>query len=168
MSVYTVHEPPPRIAGALAEPQRLEFVRDGFSLSAFLLTPLWMIWHRQWLVLAVYLVALLVIDGTLRALGASAALVGLAGVLISLLVALEAATLRRFTLLRRRWRDVGMVSGARIEDAELRFFTSWVRQAGASDPSHAASSDRPPPGLIAASAETTGVVGLFPEPGGSR
>ena len=103
MSVYSVYEPP-RSAGALAEPQRFVFVRDGFSLAAFLLTPLWMIWHRQWLVLALYVVVSLAIDGTLLALGGSAFMIGLAGIFISLLVGLEAATLRRFTLRRGRWR----------------------------------------------------------------
>ena len=54
MSVYTVHEPPLRAADALPDAERFAFVRDGFSFWAFLLAPLWMLWHRMWLVLAVY------------------------------------------------------------------------------------------------------------------
>jgi len=172
MSVYTVYEPP-RAAGAMAEPQRFVFVRDGFSLAAFLLAPLWMIWHRQWLVLVLYLLLMFAVDGTLRALGASVVLVGFAGALVSLLVGLEAATLRRFTLQRRRWRNIGMVSGDRLEDAELRFFASWVRQAdGRDDTRHASKQDRSQQGSMAApsaaSAEAADVVGLFPEPGEPR
>ena len=51
MSVYTVHEPPLRAAEASPDPERFVFVRDGFYFWAFLLTPLWMLWHRLWLVL---------------------------------------------------------------------------------------------------------------------
>ncbi len=56
MSVYTVHEPPLRGADASAEPERFVFVRDGFHWWAFLLAPLWMLWHRLWLVFVIYLV----------------------------------------------------------------------------------------------------------------
>ena len=52
MTVYTVHEPPMQAADA--DPERFRFVRDGFSLWAFLLTPLWMLCHRLWLVFAFY------------------------------------------------------------------------------------------------------------------
>jgi hypothetical protein len=51
MPIYTVHEPPLRIAGASADPVRFVFVRDGFYAWAFLLTPFWMLWYRLWLVL---------------------------------------------------------------------------------------------------------------------
>src|SRR5271170_4674341 len=129
MSVYTVHEPPLRAAGVLADPERFIFVRDGFYVWAFLLTPLWMLWHRLWLVFLSYVVASAVLDSALRVAGASAGLIGLVGMLIALLIGLEASTLRRLTLRRRRWRNVGVVSGDDLEDAERRFFEAWVRQA---------------------------------------
>ncbi len=69
MSVYTVHEPPLRAAGALAEPERFVFVRDGFYWWAFLLTPLWMLRHRLWLVLVIYLVSSAVLETAMRVLG---------------------------------------------------------------------------------------------------
>ena len=59
MPVYTVHEPPPREdEDAPTPPDRFAFVRDGFHFWAFLLAPLWMLWHRLWLVLLLYLVAM--------------------------------------------------------------------------------------------------------------
>ncbi len=170
MSVYTVHEPPPRSAYASADPQRFVFVRDGFYVWAFLLTPLWMIRHRLWLVLVLYLAVSIGIDLALRMLGASGALIVLVGIMISLLIGLEAGTLRRFTLLRRGWRNVGVVSGDKLEDAELRFFDTWVRnrpaQSAAASAAKAAAptgASPPPP-----SPEQSGVVGLFPEPGVQR
>jgi hypothetical protein len=169
MSVYTVHEPPMRAADASVEPQRFVFVRDGFYLWAFLLAPLWMVWHRQWLVLAVYVVGSVVIDVALRWLGGSATVIALVGILIALLIGLEAATLRRFTFKRRGWRDIGIVGGDRLKDAERRFFDSWVRQAAAPDGTTTkAKPDRAPVAPAQALSEASGVIGLFPEPGVSR
>jgi len=168
MSVYTVYEPPLRAADALADPQRFIFVRDGFYFWAFLFGPFWMIRHRLWLVLALYLVISIGIDVGLRAVGGSGSAIMLVEFLISLLVGFEAGTLRRFTLQRRGWRNAGTVSGRR-EEAELRFFDAWLRQtprrnAAPSAASPAASAMAQPPSLP----EATGVVGLFPEPGASR
>ena len=163
MSIYTVHEPPPRSATALADPGRFVFVRDGFYWWAFLLTPFWMLRHRLWLVLVIYLVVTAAIDAVLGGLGASAFLIALVGVLISLLIGFEASTLRRFTLRRRGWRDVGAVAGDRLDDAERRFFGVWVNDAGAR---RAAPPPSPPP--PSAAPEGAGVIGLFPEPGAQR
>ncbi len=163
MPVYTVHEPPPRSASALADTERYVFVRDGFHWWAFLLTPLWMLRHRLWLVLVIYLVITAALDGLLRGLGASAFLILLTGALISLLIGFEASTLRRYTLSRRHWRNVGVVSGDRLEDAEQRFFAAWV-----DDPSARSRVVPPMPPAAppsAAGPDAPAVVGLFPEPG---
>ena len=167
MSVYTVHQPPLDLGAAATEPYRFVFVRDGFSWWAFLLTPLWMLRHRLWLALLIYVVVAAALDAGLRALGASVFLLVVAGLLISFLVGLEAGTLRRFKLARRHWRNVGVVTGDDLEDAERRFFDAWVRQAPArrsAAPSGASASGSAAPAPVAA----TGVIGLFPEPGAHR
>jgi hypothetical protein len=172
MSVYTVHEPPLRAAGASADPERFVFVRDGFYLWAFLLTPFWLLWHRLWLAFASYVVLSAVVDSALRLAGASAGLITLVGLLISLLVGLEAGTLQRLTLRRRRWRNIGLVSGDDLEDAERRFFDSWLQRAPApSGPPFAAPSpvpSAPPTSVTAHVSEASRVIGLFPEPGVHR
>ena len=53
MTVFTVHEPPPRKNEETASPVRFAFVRDGFYFWAFLLGPVWMLCHRLWLVLLI-------------------------------------------------------------------------------------------------------------------
>jgi hypothetical protein len=167
MSVYTVHQPPLGAADAAGDPYRLVFVRDGFSWWAFLLTPLWMLRHRLWLTLAIYLLISAALDVALRGLGASVFTMVIVGVLISLLVGLEAGTLRRFKLARRNWRNVGVVTGDDLEDAERRFFDAWIRQ----NPAGRAASTSPrsaPAAPPAPPAEQTGVIGLFPEPGAHR
>ena len=62
MPVYTVHEPPLRAHEALPNPLRFVFVRDGFYFSAFVVAVLWMLWHRMWLVLLIYIVVALGLD----------------------------------------------------------------------------------------------------------
>jgi len=93
------------------------------------------------------------------------AVIGIIGLMASLLLGIEAATLRRLTLVRQGWRDVGIVSGHDQQDAEQRFFEAWVHAAAgkpAQPSAHPASSPvprmpRPPE-----------VIGLFPNPGASR
>ncbi len=172
MSVYTVHEPPLRAVGASADPERFVFVRDGFYLRAFLLTPFWLLWHRLWLAFVSYVVLSALVDSALRLAGASAGMITLVGLLISLLIGLEAGTLQRLTLRRRRWRNIGVVSGDDLEDAERRFFDAWLHQAPARSgppftfPPPAPSV--PPSSATAHASESSGVIGLFPEPGVQR
>jgi len=162
MSIYSVYEPPSK-DGAVPDPARFVFVRDGFTFWAFLLGPVWMLWHRLWLVLAGYLIVATALVVVLRSLGVSASVMVVAGILLALLVGFEAATLRRFALARRRFRNVGIVVGDDLETAERRFFDLWVRQ-----------ETRPavlaPAAARAAhpAAPATEVIGLFPEPGAPR
>jgi len=79
----------------------------------------------------------------------------LAGLMVSILVGLEAVSLRRWTLMRRGFRDRGIVVANDPEGAERRFFAAWLP--------HQTPDPAPAPRLRPASA--TEVVGLFPGPG---
>jgi hypothetical protein len=169
MSVYTVHEPPLRAGAAAPDVERIAFVRDGFSWWAFLFAPLWMLRHRMWLVLIGYVVIAAAIEIPVKMSGAPALATSLIGILLGFLVGLEAGTLRRFTLNRRGWKNLGIVSGDDLEDAERRFFDAWLRRthspsngphAPMSGPVSAATNRRGPPG--------SDIIGLFPEPGAPR
>ena len=164
MSIYTVHEPPLRAGAAAPELEHYVFVRDGFSFWAFLFGPLWMLRHRMWLVFVLYVVVSLVLEGLVAVASASDAVIAAIGLLISLWVGFEAATLRRITLRRRGWRDVGVISGEDREAAERRFFDAWLQQ-GTRAPAQPVVS---PQALNSSRPITSGVVGLFPEPGASR
>ena len=171
MSVYTVHEPPLRRGAAAPDAERFAFVRDGFSLWAFLFAPLWMLRHRMWLVLLGYVVISVGLQIAVRVLAGSTLLAALVGLFIALLVGLEAGTLRRFALGRRGWKNVGVVSGDDVEEAERRFFDAWVRQraAQAATPAAAASSAaRASVAPIPRMPQASDVIGLFPEPGAPR
>jgi hypothetical protein len=168
MPIYTVHEPPLRSGAVAPDPERFVFVRDGFNFWAFLITPLWLLWRRLWVVLLIYLVVIFGVEQAMHYAGVAAAGRSLVMLLISFLIGLEASTLRRFTLARRGWRNVGLVSGTNMEAAERRFFNDWAAtgQGRSSGPG----GNLPPrlPLSPTPTFHTPPIVGLFPEPGASR
>jgi len=171
MAVYTVHQPPLCATEAAPDPERFVFVRDGFYFWAFMAPWLWMAWHRMWVVLLVYIVGSAAVESAVYYAGAGTGGTAVVGLLIALLIGFEASTLRRFTLARRGWKNVGVVSAYDLEDAERRFFADWVRRAPAarSAPSAPPRSTPPSPAApLPRMPQSPDVIGLFPEPGASR
>jgi hypothetical protein len=166
MSIYTVHTPPP--AAEKSGPERFVFVRDGFSFWAFLLGPLWMLWHRLWLVLVGYCVLVIAVQAALHAIGVSSGVRFTTGALIALLVGLEAATLRRLTLARRGWRNAGIVVGDGIESAEQRFFDTWIEHERHGPPRSSSAAVPASAGMPGGPVAPSEIIGLFPQPGGWR
>jgi hypothetical protein len=158
MTVYTVHEPPPRDDRADADTDQYVFVRDGFYFWAFLFGPLWMLWRGLWLVLLLYLIVITASQVGLHMFGVPAGVRFVVGFLIALLIGFEAATLRRWTYSRRGWRNSGVVVAPDLESAERRFFDSWATD-GAPRPR----APQPPPATRIPE-PVPQVVGLFPEP----
>ena len=158
MTTFTVHEPPPRKNEATASPVRFAFVRDGFYFWAFLLGPVWMLYHRLWLVLLMYLAGTTAIQAALWALGVSGLVKFTVALLIAVLVGFEAGSLRRWSL--RRWTNRGIVVAYNREAAEHRFFDRW----SGSLPADSAQAAPPaPPGARVPTSDQD-VIGLFPEP----
>ena len=116
-----------------------------------------MLWRRLWLVLLIYLAGTAAIQAALWALGVSGAVKFAVGFLIALLVGFEAASLRRWTLTRRRWTNVGLVVAPNQETAERRFFEPWMSRGAFGAAAAAAPAMRMP-------APSPDVIGLFPEP----
>jgi hypothetical protein len=170
MSIYAVYEPPLKVHESAPDPARFVFVRDGFSFWAFLLAPWWMLRHRLWLALVCYVILAVALSVALRLIGASTAVTIIAGALFSLLVGFEAATLRRFGLARRGWKNVGMVVGDDVESAERRFFDVWVNKSWAerSSVDGAPRASSPAMGVAMARRPSSEVIGLFPQPGAPR
>ena len=166
MAVYTVHEPPPTPEESAPDPERFIFVRDGFSFAAFLFGPLWMLWHRMWLVCFGYLIVAGILEIALHSVGASTGMTTLAGFLLALLIGFEAPSLRRFALARRRWSNVGIIVGDNLESAEQRFFDAWARpgRSGWLAPRETPEARAHTPEMHA----QPDIIGLFPEPGAPR
>jgi Protein of unknown function (DUF2628) len=161
MAVYSVFEPPARKEDGADHPERFAFVRDGFSWSACILGPFWMLWHWLLLVLLLWVVVVIGVAVLARvlsvALGSEATVI----LLLAVLVGFEASTLRRWTLLRRGWRDLGIVVADDPETAERRFFDDWVTAAApAVLPAPRSRRSR------LGNPQAQDIIGLFPEPGG--
>ena len=170
MSVYTVYEPPLKAHESAPDPERFVFVRDGFSFWAFLLAPFWLLRYRLWLAFIGYVIVAIALQIALRWIGASPTVTVLVAALLSLLVGFEAATLRRFTLSRRGWRNVGLVVGDDIDWAERRFFDAWANKTWAerSSVGGAPRASSPAMGVPTARRPSSEVIGLFPQPGAPR
>ncbi len=161
MRSYTLHLPAEARPG---EPDALDkavLVPDGFSRPAFAFSVLWFLYHRLWLAALVVGLGLAALAGAGFALGLSRSAGTLVTLLASVLIGLEASSLRRWTL-ARRGRPARDVIVARDEaEAEARLIARWL------DPARAAVPPRPPfPGGPVRRPEP--VIGLFPAREGAR
>lgn len=165
MAVYTVHAPAGYGVDVRARPDQFMFVRDGFYVWAFVLSILWLVWHRLWLALLGYLALTLAVEIALWSFGATAGTRFVVMGLIALLLGLEAGSLRRWKLSRRKWRQLDVVVADSEEAAERRFFDRW-HAAVASNGAQGGGALHPLP--HASLAQPAGIIGLFPEPGALR
>lgn len=176
MRVYTVHAPV--ASGAdLAAADKFVFVRDGFHFWAAVATVIWLLWHRLWLVLIGWIALTLAINFGMAALGVSRGTILTVDFLIAILMGFEAASLQRWTLSRRKWRQLDIVVADDAESAEHRFFDRWTaRQRGLANDQWAVDRGGPPPTRSvpgqpfskAPPLPQGGIIGLFPEPGAPR
>jgi len=176
MPVYTVHAPVTHSADYRAT-DRFAFVRDGFHVWAALLGVVWLAWHRLWLALLGWIVVMTAIDVGLVKLGTGSGTIFLVDVLLALLLGFEAASLERWTLSRRNWRQLDIVVADDEETAEHRFFDRWTaRQRALSNDQAAVDRGAPPPTRDIPGQPFSKppplprneIIGLFPEPGASR
>ena len=124
--VYTVHESPEAPRDRLDRAEQLAYVKEGFSRSAALLTPVWLIGNGMWFVLVGYLGALAVIVVLVWLLGISAGWAILLASVMHVAIGLEADELKRWTLERRGWHEIGSVTGRNAEECERRFLEAWL------------------------------------------
>ena len=173
MPVYTVHAPISHEAD-IAMTDRFAFVRDGFHFWAAVLGVVWLAWHRLWLALLGWIVLMAVLDIAMVKFGVSGGLIFLANILLSLLLGLEAASLERWTLSRRKWRQLDIVVADDEEAAERRFFDRWTANRRAlNDDQSAVDRGGPPPtrdipGKPFSKPPSSDIIGSFPEPGASQ
>jgi hypothetical protein len=176
MPVYTVHAPLATNVG-IRTTDRFTFVRDGFHFWAALFGPLWLVWHRLWLALIGWIVMIAAVDLAMAALDAGGMTKFLANLLIAVLTGFEAASLQRWTLSRRNWRQLDIVVADDEESAERRFFDRWTaKQRALVDDQLAVDRGAPPPTRnIPGQAFSkppplpqSEIIGLFPEPGALR
>ncbi|HEX2840912.1 DUF2628 domain-containing protein [Hyphomicrobium sp.] len=126
MAAFTVHEPPHSSGTPLQRAESLVFVRDGFSWRAALFSPFYFLVRGEWLGLAAYAGAALVLAGILALTDAHADWIAWIFVLLNVIAGFEANELKRWSLTRRGWQEIATVSGRGREEAERRFFDAWL------------------------------------------
>jgi hypothetical protein len=152
MAVFTAYLPPDGNAGDA------RFVADRPSLLALILPPVFLVWHRLWWPLALYVLAtvfLMVIGATVSE-GLSAAL----GLLPGLYLCIQGRDIVRNDLLARGWRESAAIAAGSATEAELRFYHGDVAPGPASPV--------PPPlprlpASLAPRRQQAGSLGIFPQ-----
>jgi hypothetical protein len=176
MPVYTVHAPVTNGAD-FAATDRFAFVRDGFHFWAAVLGVVWLAWHRLWLALLGWIVLMAIFDVAMVKLGVGAGTILFVNILLALLLGFEAASLQRWTLSRRNWRQLDIVVADDAEAAERRFFDRWTaRQRGIGNDQLAVDRGAPPPTRNIPGQPFSkppplphsDIIGLFPDPGAQR
>jgi hypothetical protein len=166
MRIYSVHER----AGRPVDGAGVVFVREGFSWAALFLTVFWLGYRRLWLALVLYVAASAGIAFLGEALGLSGEARLVLAIALQILLAAEANDIRRWTLARRGYREIGLASGGNIDEAERDFFRRWEGPVPASAQSPSAPGTVSPRGGAVwprhKAADDHGPIGLFPRAGG--
>lgn len=161
MKVFTVYAPPEGGRSPSDEAERMVFVKDGFSWPALFVAPLWLIWHRLWLVLVGWLAIVFALTAVFGRLTWAEPYATPAAIVFALWFAVEANALRRWTLERRGWRFAGIATGRSRIECEQRFFARWLETVAL--PRTGARRPAAPQAAPRRSGEEP-VIGLFPKP----
>ncbi|MFM1815125.1 MAG: hypothetical protein RLZ98_1820 [Pseudomonadota bacterium] len=123
---YTAYEPPDGPVDRVERAAKVEFIKDGFSLMAALLPPVWLFSHNLWLELVAYIGAALAVLVALEVAGVGADWQLIILLALHIWFGFEAASVRRWNLERQGWRRLGAVTGSSLLDCERRFFDAWL------------------------------------------
>jgi len=142
MRVYTVHVPP--FSHRESDPV---LIKEGFSWPAFLFGPLWMLIHGLWLAFVALVAITLLLGVAADAFGLGEILQAIVSLAIAVLVGAHGNDMRRHVLVRRGYRDAGVVAARNMDEALHRFFDAEapVRAAGQTRPRATSVPVAPPP-----------------------
>jgi type III secretory pathway component EscR len=125
MRIYTVHVRTP----ATRLDRDIVLVKEGFSWPAFVLSVIWALWMRLWLVALIFLA----VEVTWSLLAGWLGLTVVAQVTVSLglavMIGFVANDLRRWTLFRRGYAEVGVAAAGDRDAALQRFLDQHTRLA---------------------------------------
>lgn len=124
MSIYVIYICPD------GGPQRAVLVKEGFSATAAVLTILWALWHRMWVVSAIiffiYICATFVVLAEVPWFRSEAA--AIINAALGILLGIEASTLRDWSLKWAGYVEVGFVKADSLDEAELKYFFSLRKE----------------------------------------
>jgi Protein of unknown function (DUF2628) len=118
MAIYVAMAP----AGEDEASEKVVFLRDGFSLAAFVFGPFWLFWNRAYLAAGLWLALMtaLAVGGT--ALGVRPEATALINFALSLALGFEGVRFIIWTLERRGFRQSGIIACDNAQEAEEVFF----------------------------------------------
>jgi len=156
----------PRHENGQPHEEKTVFIRDGFTFLAFILPFVWLLFYRLWFEAALVFLAAAVISaaGSYSGHDGVAAMVGL---LLSLLVGLEANNWRAAALKRRGYEETGVVDAENAGDAETIWFHGSRPDRSVTAPAPALSALRPAASPVAPRPALGGMLGLVSHRGES-
>lgn len=127
MRIYSIFEP---VRGPVRpdDPRSVVFLKEGFCWPALFVPLLWMLYHRMWLITAGYVALSAAVAGIGQIMGANETPAAIIGLGFGLIVAWEAAGLRRRALLRAGFHQVATVAAKNLALAEARYFAESMPQ----------------------------------------
>ena len=128
MKTFTVHEPAEPASDPLKRADQLVFVKEGVAWLALFFPVIWLLVQRMWLVLVLFILALIGVSAATMSLGANQQIAGLSSIALAILLAVQANDLRRWKLNRSGYRMVAAVAGRSRDECERRFFADWADQ----------------------------------------
>lgn len=134
MASFTVYAPP----GAQLTPEKIVFLRDGFSTPAFLLGPVWLLWKRAWLPAAAVVALLSLLTLLTKLPGASPFLPGFLGMALAVWIGFEGRQIQAWSLQRRGYVESDLVVAGNEEEAEDVYFARLGASTNAKPPAEAA------------------------------
>lgn len=126
MTVYSVYEPGGELPNLTERADRVAFVKEGFAWLALFVPVLWLIYHRMWIELILFLAIFTVLPWAFGLDRQTEALFGWISLALVALFAFEANDLRSAALERRGYRLAGVTMGRDRMEAELAFFRNWL------------------------------------------
>lgn len=101
-------------------------IKDGFCWPALFFTPFWLMLNGMWLIFALYIGLSLIFTslGQFDIVPSNVAF--WLNITISVIFAYEANFLRKWTLQRGNYRQIGVSYGGNIREAEVSFFSQFI------------------------------------------
>jgi hypothetical protein len=124
MSVFTVHLPKVA-AGETVAPEKIVFLRDGFSTPAFLFGPFWLAWKRAFLPAALVGAVFLALEVGGPMIGLSGASRTILSLVLGAAMGFEGVRLVAWSLARKGYTESAVVFGHDADEAEEAFFIDW-------------------------------------------
>lgn len=117
MRIYTLHEPKNKAAEVVP-------IKEGFNWPAFVLSPIWALWHRLWFWAIGFIAANIFLGWALAQAGGDPFVQNTASFALALIIGWTANDLRRRTLIKQGFVERAVLVANNKETAIARYLGS--------------------------------------------